>query len=113
MLQRFRGDFPGHPTYFEYALEKASAGENDRESTFRIYYTSYRSSPLTFLCKHPKIGFDYYELAAGEYFVSSLFADLAHRAAVPDLSVIAATFLSTKRKKLQQRTTLSFDCEML
>ena len=103
LIERYWGDFPGHPTYFEYALDKVAAGDNDRESTIRTYFTSYKNSPLVFLCKHQKIEFDFYDVPAGEYFVSSAFAGIAQHSAVPDLSVITARFLSTKRKEVSSR----------
>ncbi len=100
MIDRYWGDFPGHPTYFEYSLDKTTAGENDRESTIRTYFTSYRNSPLTFLCKHPRIDFDFYEVPNGEYFTSARFAELAKRSCVPDLAVIDVCLVSRKRKPI-------------
>jgi hypothetical protein len=103
LVQRYWGDLPGHPTFFDYSLDKAAAGENVRESSIRVYFTSYRNSPLVFLCKNRKIEFDFYDLPAGEYFVSSVFADVAAQVNVPGLRSIEAKVLSVKRKSISSK----------
>lgn len=106
LIQRLKGEVPGHPIFFEYSLDRVAAGENDRESSVRVFFTSYRNSPLVFVCKHPKIEFDYYDIPAGEYFVSARFAEIAVDLNVPDLASIDVQLLSSKRKPISSKAAI-------
>lgn len=103
MIQRLRGEKVGHPIFFAYNLDKASAGENTQESPYKDFYTNYSNSPLTFFCKHRKIDFDFYDISVGEYFVSSSFEKLAREVNTPDFKSISVQLLSSKREPLSKK----------
>lgn len=104
LMLRYKGDIPGHPVFLDRTFDKASGGDNRRESPFRVYFTSYTQPPVVFLCKHSMLDFDYYELGAGEYLFSDRLSDAARACGLEDLPRIDALLLSTKRKPLSERS---------
>ena len=103
MLQRLKGDSPGHPVFFEYTLDRESAGENHRENQFVEFFTGFSGSPLIFLCKHKVLDFDYYDMKAGEYFFSQRLFDAADGLTLPAHAVKAVRFLSRKRTEIAKQ----------
>lgn len=103
MLQRLKGDVPGHPVFFEYALDRESAGENHRENPFVEFFTGFSGSPLVFLCKHKVLDFDYYDMKAGEYFCSRRLLDAADGLTLPAHEIKAVRFLSRKRTEITKQ----------
>lgn len=100
LLLRYKGELPGHPIFLERTFDKKTGGENTRENAFKVYFTSYQSPPLVFLCKHAKLDFDYYEMSAGEYFVSERLMRATTTVNVQGLTAIDVQLLSTKRKPI-------------
>jgi hypothetical protein len=103
MLQRLSGDVPGHPVFLEYALDRASAGDNERESPSVEFFTGFSNTPLVFLCKHKALDFDFYGLKAGEYFCSNRLLDAAEGLTLPPHEVKAVRFLSRKRTGITRK----------
>jgi hypothetical protein len=112
MLQRLRGGEPGHPVFFEYKYDKESGGANSKESPFVVFYTGYEKQPLVFTCKHRRIDFDLYDIAAGEYFVSELFLGAAEGLGVSRHTTSKVRFQSAKKQEIpgkQYRVLRLFD----
>lgn len=103
LMLRHKDGRPGHPVFLERSFDKASGGENHRESPFHLFFTSYTRAPLVFLCRHKVLDFDYYELGAGEYLISDRIADILPQVRVDGLARIDVQLLSTRRAPITSR----------
>lgn len=103
LMLRHKGTFPGHPVFLERKFDKSSGGENVQESPFVVYFTNYTAPPVVFLCKHKMLDFDFYELSAGEYFMSDRLTDALRQVGVQGIATIDVQFLSIKRQPISQK----------
>lgn len=94
MLQRIDADEPGFPGFLDYKLDKESAGTNSGENAFVQLLTDFSAKTLTFTCKHKRLEFDFYELKAGEFFVSEVFLNASASLSLPKHRLVAAQFVS-------------------
>jgi hypothetical protein len=103
LMLRHVGTLPGHPVFLERKFDPSSGGENVRENPFVVFYTSYTAPPVVFLCKHSMLDFDFYELSAGEYFMSDRLTDALQQVQAAGVATIDVQFLSMKRQPISKK----------
>jgi hypothetical protein len=96
---------PGIPDFFEATLDRAAAGENDSESPYTEYLTSFSAPALTMVCKHRKLTFDY-ETRVGEFIVSERFWRAADGLVIPAHRTKPVALVSTKGVSVTDRAHL-------
>ena len=92
----------GNPVFFDYLYEDGSGGENKRELPAYVFNTSYEKEPVIFICKHRVINFDYYDLTAGEHFISDKFLSVVERTNPSNYKTISVSFLNRKRENIAE-----------
>lgn len=96
---------PGIPHFLEATLDRDTAGENEEESPYAEYLTSFSAPTLTMICKHRKLTFDF-ETRAGEFIVSEPFWRATDGLSLPPHRTKPVEFVSAKGVSVTDRSYL-------